>query len=85
MGNRGFFGFPSTGAVPSTLAASGGVETDDGVYHYHTFVASGILTVTQSKLSAVLVVAGGGGGGSSSDRTGGGGGAGALCARRSAA
>lgn len=56
--------------------ATGGIITQDANYYYHTFLASGTFTPTQSLSCDVLVVAGGGGGGL---QYGGGGGAGGLC------
>jgi hypothetical protein len=53
--------------------ATGGVISSDASYWYHTFLASGTFTPTQSLSCDYLVVAGGGGGGST---YGGGGGAG---------
>lgn len=55
--------------------ATGGIITQDSNYYYHTFLASGTFTPTQSITADCLVVAGGGGGGS---RFGGGGGGGGF-------
>ncbi len=67
--------------VTSTIAggakAYGGTVTEDANYFYHTFLASGTFTPTQSITADCLVVAGGGGGGLDN---GGGGGAGGLLA-----
>jgi len=57
--------------------ATGGIISQDANYFYHTFVASGTFTPTQSITADCLVVAGGGGGGLDN---GGGGGAGGLLA-----
>lgn len=54
--------------------ATGGIITQDNNYFYHTFLASGTFTPTQSITADYLVVAGGGGGG----KFAGGGGAGGL-------
>ena len=64
------FNFPAMGA-------SGGTEATSGGYKYHTFTASGSLTVSTGGYCDVLIIAGGGGQGSSS-RGGTGGGAGGL-------
>ena len=56
--------------------ATGGTVTSDANYYYHTFLASGTFTPTQSLTCDYLVVAGGGGGGGYN--AGGGGGAGGL-------
>ena len=55
--------------------ATGGIISSDSQYYYHTFLASGTFTPTQSLSCDYLVVAGGGAGGSSAP---GGGGAGGL-------
>jgi hypothetical protein len=55
--------------------ATGGYVTSDSQYYYHTFLASGTFTPTQSLTCDYLVVAGGGGGGCN---VAGGGGAGGL-------
>jgi len=57
--------------------ATGGIISQDANYFYHTFLASGTFTPTQSITADCLVVAGGGGGGLDN---GGGGGAGGLLA-----
>ena len=57
--------------------ATGGIISSDANYFYHTFLASGTFTPTQSITADCLVVAGGGGGGLDN---GGGGGAGGLLA-----
>lgn len=54
--------------------ATGGIITSDANYYYHTFLASGTFTPTQSITADCLVVAGGGGGGASDGGKGGGGG-----------
>jgi hypothetical protein len=59
----------------NNLIASGGTETTAGGYKYHTFTASGNLTVTSAGTFEYLMVAGGGAGGYDG---GGGGGAGGL-------
>lgn len=60
--------------------ATGGIISSDSQYYYHTFLASGTFTPTQSLSCDYLVVAGGGGGGGtvSSSPAGGGGGAGGF-------
>jgi hypothetical protein len=60
--------------------ATGGVISSDASYWYHTFLASGTFTPTQSISADVLVVAGGGGGGGArtSIHYAGGGGAGGV-------
>jgi hypothetical protein len=58
--------------------ATGGIITSDADYYYHTFLASGTFTPTQSLTADCLVIAGGGGGGG--EYYGGGGGAGGLLA-----
>ena len=55
--------------------ATGGIITSDANYYYHTFLASGTFTPTQSLSCDVLVIAGGGSGGQVYS---GGGGAGGL-------
>lgn len=57
--------------------ATGGIISQDANYYYHTFLASGTFTPTQSITADCLVIAGGGGGGLDN---GGGGGAGGLLA-----
>ena len=59
--------------------ATGGIITSDANYYYHTFLASGTFTPTQSLTADCLVVAGGGGTGQS------GGGAGGLLVHTSQA
>lgn len=66
------YGIASSGAGAK---ATGGIVTSDANYYYHTFLASGTFTPTQSLTADYLVVAGGGGAGGSN---GGGGGAGGL-------
>jgi hypothetical protein len=61
--------------------ATGGIISQDANYFYHTFLASGTFTPTQSITADYLVVAGGGGGGgctSNGTHSAGGGGAGGL-------
>ena len=67
------YGIASSGAGAK---ATGGTVTSDANYYYHTFLASGTFTPTQSLTCDYLVVAGGGGGGGYN--AGGGGGAGGL-------
>jgi hypothetical protein len=55
--------------------ATGGIITSDANYYYHTFLASGTFTPTQSLTADCLVIAGGGAGGYD---TAGGGGAGGI-------
>jgi hypothetical protein len=55
--------------------ATGGIITQDNNYFYHTFLASGTFTPTQSLTADCLVIAGGGAGGYD---TAGGGGAGGI-------
>jgi len=55
--------------------ATGGIITQDNNYYYHTFLASGTFTPTQSLTADCLVIAGGGAGGYD---TAGGGGAGGI-------
>ena len=57
--------------------ATGGTVTTSGDYTYHTFLANGTFTVTESGFVDVLIIAGGGSQGSTS-RGGTGGGAGGL-------
>jgi hypothetical protein len=45
------------------VKATGGIVSSDSQYYYHTFIASGTFTPTQSLSCDYLVVAGGGGGG----------------------
>jgi hypothetical protein len=54
--------------------ATGGIISSDSQYYYHTFLASGTFTPTQSLTCDYLVVAGGGGGGGGSGGVGAGGG-----------
>ena len=65
----------------TSLAASGGTEVTAGGYKYHTFTASGNLTVTGAGTFEYLMVAGAGAGGYGG---GGGGGAGGLLSSSSA-
>lgn len=62
------------------VAASGGVETQDANYKYHTFTSGGTLTVSTAGKVDVLVVGGGGSGspGKQNSRYGGGGGGGQV-------
>lgn len=64
-------------SVGTAAKATGGIITSDADYFYHTFLASGTFTPTQSITADYLVVAGGGGGGSY--RAGGGGAGGLRC------
>ena len=68
------------GAFTYNVYATGGTESDSGLYHIHKFTGGGTLTVYTGGSVEVLVVAGGGGGGKHS---GGGGGAGGLIYRAS--
>jgi len=54
--------------------ATGGIITSDANYYYHTFLASGTFTPTQSITADCLVIAGGGAGGHSYAAGGGAGG-----------
>lgn len=63
-----------TAVEDSAAALSGGVETDDGGYRYHTFTSSGTITVDTPGAAEVLVIGGGAGGGSDCGAGGGGGG-----------
>lgn len=76
------YGIASLGA---TAKATGGMVTSDDTYIYHTFLASGTFTPTQSLSCDYLVIAGGGSGGRSYSvsQAGGGGGAGGLLAATS--
>lgn len=60
------------GGDPATI--SGGTETSSGGYDFHTFTASGTLTVSAAGVVDVLIVGGGGGGGGYFSGGGGGGG-----------
>lgn len=61
-------------SVPA-IKATGGTESSDGTYKYHTFTSSGTFTVNVASLSCdVLAISGGGG----TSRATGGGGAGEL-------
>jgi hypothetical protein len=74
-GTFSLYGIAAEGVSPAAKA-TGGYITSDSQYYYHTFLASGTFTPTQSITADCLVVAGGAGGG----RSGGGGGAGGLLA-----
>jgi len=63
------YGIASSGAGAK---ATGGIVTSDANYYYHTFLASGTFTPTQSLTADCLVVAGGGGGAARSGAGGGG-------------
>ena len=66
-------------SLGTAAKATGGIITSDANYYYHTFLASGTFTPTQSLTADCLVVAGGGGTGQS------GGGAGGLLVHTSQA
>ena len=72
---RGFdkYASISAGEVSWGSATGGTVSTSSG-YTYHTFTASGTLTVTRRGKFEYLVIAGGGGGGSNTAAGGGAGG-----------
>ena len=71
--------------VPNTTVAAkatGGTIYSDGVYNYHTFLATGTFTPTTAITADVLVIGGGGG---SQNFYGGGGGAGGIAYKTSSA
>ena len=69
--------FKRSSIWPSTIKATGGTITYDGLYTVHTFLSTDSFVITDlgSNIFDVLVVAGGGGGGNG---RGGGGGAGGV-------
>jgi hypothetical protein len=66
------YGIPN---VTVGAKATGGTVYSDGIYNYHTFLATGTFTPTVALTADILVIAGGG---SASSRYGGGGGAGGI-------
>lgn len=67
-----FYLYGISNTIASGAKATGGYVTEDTNYFYHTFLATGTFTPTQSLTCDFLVIAGGGGG------SNGGGGAGGL-------
>ena len=65
----------------SVGTATGGTESQDSTYKYHTFTSSGNFTVSGGDIEVEAIIVAGGGGAGYSDGTancGGGGGAGGL-------
>ncbi|MCX5784054.1 MAG: IPT/TIG domain-containing protein [Elusimicrobia bacterium] len=75
--NPGGLSSTLTKGFAATMYATGGTESDWGLYHIHTFTGSGTLSVATGGNVDALVIAGGGGGGG---QLAGGGGAGGYSA-----